>query len=97
MNVKRCNERKVYELHTKEKENELDVAMKDAELESTRELGNNILIKEANILSERQGKEKVRREWMFWAENISRDKKNLFKEFEREKKDRLRNSGQGRR
>ena len=33
--------------------------MKDADLESTKALGNHIVIEEANILSERQGKETV--------------------------------------
>ena len=62
LNVKHCNKRKVYEVHIKEKEHELDVYMKDAELESTKSLGNNLVIEEANILDERQGKETVRRE-----------------------------------
>ena len=54
LNFKRCNEMKAYEVHIKEKEHELDVYMKDAELESTKSLGNHLVIEEANILDERQ-------------------------------------------
>ena len=36
MNVKRCNEKKAYEVCIKEKYNELDGTMKDADLESTK-------------------------------------------------------------
>ena len=45
LNVKRCNERKAYEVRIKEKEHELDVAMKDADLESNKALGNHLVIK----------------------------------------------------
>ena len=45
LNVNRCNERKAYEVHIKGKEHELDVEMKDADMESTKGLGNNLLIK----------------------------------------------------
>ena len=58
-NLKRCNERKVYKVCIKEKDHELDVAMKDADLESTKALGNHLVIEEARILDERQGKETV--------------------------------------
>ena len=61
MNFKCCNKTKAYEVRIKEKENELEVAMKDAEMESTRALGNHLVIEEAKILAERQGKEAVRR------------------------------------
>ena len=56
--------------------------MKDAELESTKSLGNNLVIEEANILDERQGKEAVRRERMFWAEKIAQEEKKRLKEVE---------------
>ena len=61
MNVQRCNYMKAYKLTTKEKDHELDVAMKDADLESTKALGNNITTKEAKILAICQGREAVRR------------------------------------
>ena len=79
LNVKRCNERKAYGVRISEKEYELDMSMKDADMESTKELGNNLVIEEEKILSERQGKEKVQRLRMLWAENISRDKTNILK------------------
>ena len=56
MNVKRCDERKSYEVCINEKEHELDVAMKDADLESMKVLGNHLVIKEEKILAKRQGK-----------------------------------------
>ena len=56
VNVKRCNKMKAYEVCIKEKEHKLDVVMKDTELESTKVLGNHIVIKEANIFYERQVK-----------------------------------------
>ena len=77
---------KAYEVHIKEKEHELDVQMKDAELESTKSLGNNLVIEEANILDERQGNEAVRREQMFWAEKIAKEEKKRLKEVEIQKK-----------
>ena len=72
LNVKRCNEMRAYEFRIKDKDHELDVAMKDAELESTKALWNHLVRKESNILDKRQGKETVRRERMFWAEKIAR-------------------------
>ena len=45
LNVKHFNERNVYEVHIKEKENELDGAMKYDDLESTKALGNHLVIK----------------------------------------------------
>ena len=54
LNVKRSNERKLYEVRIKEKEHELDVAMKDADMGSTKVLGNRLVIKESKILAERQ-------------------------------------------
>ena len=57
LNVKRCNKMKAYEVCIKEKEHKLDVSMKDTELESTKALGNHLVIKEANILDELQVKE----------------------------------------
>ena len=57
MGVKRCNKRKECEVCIKEKEHKLDVEMKDTDLESTKALGNHLVIKEANILDERQVKE----------------------------------------
>ena len=59
LNVKRCNEIKTYEVRIKYKENGLDVATKDSELESTTALGNHLVIKEAKILYERQGREAI--------------------------------------
>ena len=56
-NFKRCNKRKSYEVFIKEKEHKLEMAMKDTELESPKALGNHIVIKEKNILDERQVKE----------------------------------------
>ena len=44
LNVKRCNERKAYEVCINEKDHELDVAMKYADLESTKVLGNHLVI-----------------------------------------------------
>ena len=44
-NVKRCNERKAYEVRIKDKEHELDLVMIDSELESTKALGNHLVIK----------------------------------------------------
>ena len=79
LNVNRFNERKAYEVHIRDKEHELDVAMKDSELESTKGLGNNLVIEELKILDECQGKEVVRRERMFWAEKIVREEANNFK------------------
>ena len=86
LNVKRCNERMSYEVRIKEKDHELYVAMKDADLESTNALGNHIVMKEAKILSECHGKETFQRERMFWAEKIVQDKTKILKQFEREKK-----------
>ena len=60
--------------------------MKDAEMESTKALGNHLVIEEANILAECQRKETSQRERMFWEENIERDKTTLLKEVERENK-----------
>ena len=57
LNVKRCNKRKAYKVCIKEREHKLDVAMKDTELESPKALGNHLVIKETNILDERQVKE----------------------------------------
>ena len=71
MNVKRCNERKTYEVLIKYKEHELEATMKYDNIESMKALRNHILIEEAKILDERQGKEAVQRERMFWAENIA--------------------------
>ena len=45
LNVNRFNERKAYEVHIRDKEHELDVAIKNADMESTKGLGNNIVIK----------------------------------------------------
>ena len=73
LNFKRCNKTKAYEVRIKEKEHQLEVAMKDAELESTKALGNYIVIEEAKILAERQGKEAVRRERMFWTKKIAQE------------------------
>ena len=53
--------------------------MKDSGLESTKALGNYLVMEEANILTGRQGKEIVQRELMLWAEKISRDKTKLLK------------------
>ena len=57
MNSNLFNKKKVYEVYIKEKEHELDVSMKDADMELTKALGNHHVIKEANNLAERQGKE----------------------------------------
>ena len=84
LNVKRCNEIKTYKARIKEKEHGLDVATKHSELESTTALGNHLVIKEADILYERQGRETFCREWMFWAEKIAQYKTNILKEIERE-------------
>ena len=59
LNIKRCNERNEYEVCIKEKEHELEVAMKYDELESTKGFGNNIVTEEANISAKLQGKEAV--------------------------------------
>ena len=59
MNVKHCNERKAHKVFIKEKDNEMYAAMKDADLESTKALGNHLVIEEVNILAERQGKETI--------------------------------------
>ena len=56
LNVKSCDEIKVCEVRIKEMEHELDVAIKYSDLESTKTLGNHLVIKEAKILAERQGK-----------------------------------------
>ena len=77
LNVKRCNERKAYEVCIKEKENELDAAMKDADLESTNILGNHLIIEESKILAEHQGKETVQRERIFLVDKIAQDKTKL--------------------
>ena len=59
LNVKRSNERKLYEVRIKEKEHELDVAMKYTKLESTKCLGNHLVIEEENIVAELQVREAV--------------------------------------
>ena len=56
LNANRCNERKVYEVIIKEKDHELDVEMKDVDMESTTALGNHMVIVEAKTLAEHQGK-----------------------------------------
>ena len=67
--------------------------MKDSGLESTKALGNYLVMGEANILTGRKGKEIVQRELLLWAEKISRYKTKFLKEFEREKKTNLRGTG----
>lgn len=57
----------------------MDVVIKYADLESTKKLGNNLVIKEANILAEHKGNETVRREQMFLAEKIAREKTNILR------------------
>ena len=57
-----------------------------AELESSKALATSIGIEEAKILEERQGKELLWRERMFWAEKVARDERTRLKEVEREKK-----------
>ena len=86
LNVKRCNEMRAYEVRIKEKEHELDVSMKDADLESTKALGNRLVIEEAKILAERQEKKTVQINRVFWAEKIAQDNTKLLKEVEGQKK-----------
>ena len=56
LNVKRCNESKAYTVLIKDKYHELDVEMKDVDMESTTALGNHMVIVEAKTLAEHQGK-----------------------------------------
>ena len=77
LNVKHCNERNVYEVHIKEKEHELDGAMKYDDLESTKALGNHLVIKEVNILAGSQGNETFQIERMLWVEKITQYKKHI--------------------
>ena len=65
LNVNRCEKMKAYKVRIKVKEHELNVAMKYADLESTKALGNHLVIEEAKIFAEHQGKETVRIERMF--------------------------------
>ena len=53
--------------------------MKDADLESTKALGNHLVIEEAKILPERQGQETIQKERIFWAEKVARYKTKLLK------------------
>ena len=55
------------------------MATKDDDLESTKALGNHLVIEESKILAERQGKETFQRERMFWAEKIAQYKTKLLK------------------
>ena len=79
-------ERKEYEVDMKEKQHELEMVIIEAELESSKVLANHLEIKEAKILAERQGKELLQRERMFWAEKVARYERTCLKELEREKK-----------
>ena len=57
----------------------MDVVIKYADLESTKKLGTHLVIKEANILAEHKGNETVRREQMFLAEKIAREKTSILR------------------
>ena len=63
--------RKEYEVGMKENQHELEMVIIEAEIESSKALATHLGIEEAKILSEHQGKELLRRERMFWAENIA--------------------------
>ena len=60
-------ERKEYEVDMKEKQHELEMVIIEAELESSKALETHLGIEEVKILVERQGKELLRRERIFWA------------------------------
>ena len=58
----------------------------EAEIESSKALATHLEIEEAKILVERQGKELLRRERMFWVEKVARYERTCLKEVDREKK-----------
>ena len=58
----------------------------EADLESSRALATRLVIEEAKILEERQGKELLRRERMLWAKKVERDEITRLKKVERERK-----------
>ena len=70
----------------KDKQHELEMVIIKAELESSKALATHLGIEETKIFSERQGKELLRRERMFWAEKVERDERTCLKEVERERK-----------
>ena len=77
---------KEYEVGMKEKKYELEMVIIESELELSKALATHLGIEEAKILAERQGKELLRRERMFWAEKVARDDRKRLKEVEIEKK-----------
>ena len=81
--------RKGYEVGMSEEQDELEMVIIEADIESSKALATHLGIEEAKIFAERQGKEWLWRERMFWAEKVTRDERTRLKEVDREKKIRI--------